>query len=60
MDHSRRSFVAVGLAGTFVSRDGGDHWVQTDTVALNAVRFSGRTGIAVGPRGRIGRTDRIE
>jgi photosystem II stability/assembly factor-like uncharacterized protein len=57
---STRDVVAVGLAGTFVSRDGGDHWTQADTVPLNAVRFSGRMGIAVGPRGRIGRTDGIE
>lgn len=52
---SPRSVVAVGLAGTFVSRDGGEHWTQTDTVALNSVRFSGRTGFAVGPRGRVAR-----
>lgn len=57
---SVRDVVAVGLAGTYVSRDGGDHWVQTDTVALNAVRFHGRAGIAVGPRGRIGRTEGLE
>lgn len=51
--------VAVGLAGTFVSHDGGDHWVQTDTVPLNAVRFSGARGVAVGPRGRVAWTDGI-
>jgi len=45
--------VAVGLAGTFVSRDGGDSWVHTDTVPLNAVRFVGGRGFAVGPRGRV-------
>ncbi len=49
--------VAVGLAGTFVSRDSGQTWTQTDTVAMNSVRFSGRAGIAVGPRGRIAWTD---
>lgn len=54
-----RDLVAVGLAGTFVSRDGGDSWTQTDTIALNSVRFFGRTGIAVGPRGRIARTDGV-
>ena len=54
---SGRDVVAVGLAGTFVSRDGGDHWTQTDSIPMNAVRFHGRTGIAVGPRGRIGRMD---
>jgi photosystem II stability/assembly factor-like uncharacterized protein len=50
--------VAVGLAGTFVSTDSGATWAQTDTVALNAVRFSGTTGIAVGPHGRIARMER--
>jgi photosystem II stability/assembly factor-like uncharacterized protein len=50
--------VAVGLAGTFESRDSGQTWMQTDTIALNSVRFSGSTGIAVGPRGRIARLER--
>jgi photosystem II stability/assembly factor-like uncharacterized protein len=50
---------AVGLAGTFVSRDSGQSWTQTDTVAMNSVRFSGRSGFAVGPRGRIARTESI-
>jgi photosystem II stability/assembly factor-like uncharacterized protein len=49
--------VAVGLAGTFVSRDSGQTWTQSDSVPLNSVRFSGRTGFAVGPRGRVARTD---
>ena len=52
--------VAVGIAGTFVSRDGGQRWTQTDTIPLNAVRFSGRTGIAVGPHGRVARADGVE
>lgn len=51
--------VAVGLAGTFVSRDSGQTWTQTDSIALNSVRFSGRAGVAVGPRGRVARTDSI-
>jgi photosystem II stability/assembly factor-like uncharacterized protein len=51
--------VAVGLAGTFVSRDSGQTWTQTDTIPLNSVRFSGRTGFAVGPRGRVARVDSI-
>lgn len=54
-----RDVVAVGLAGTFVSRDGGDSWIQTDSVPLNAVRFYGRTGVAVGPGGRIARSDGV-
>jgi len=51
--------VAVGTAGTFVSRDSGQTWMQTDTLALNSVRFFGRAGIAVGPRGRIARLDSL-
>lgn len=51
--------VAVGLAGTFVSRDSGNTWVQTDSVPLNSVRFAGRAGFAVGPRGRVARMDSL-
>ncbi len=51
--------VAVGLAGTFVSRDSGQTWTQTDTVPLNSVRFRGRAGFAVGPRGRVARMDSL-
>jgi photosystem II stability/assembly factor-like uncharacterized protein len=47
--------VAVGLAGTFLSRDGGDHWTQMDTVPMNTVRAAGETVFSVGPRGRIAR-----
>jgi len=54
-----RRLVAVGLAGTFVSRDGGDTWTQTDTVALNSVRFAGQRGFAAGPRGRVAYLDSI-
>ena len=52
---SRARLVAVGLAGTFVSADSGRTWAQTDTVAMNAVRFAGTTGFAAGPRGRVAR-----
>jgi photosystem II stability/assembly factor-like uncharacterized protein len=52
---TRNRLVAVGLAGTFVSSDGGNRWTQVDTVAMNSVRFHGATGIAVGPRGRVAR-----
>ena len=52
-----RHAVAVGLAGTFMTRDGGETWSQTDTVALNAVRCTRGTCVAVGPRGRIARMD---
>lgn len=50
-----RRVVAVGLAGTFLSRDAGDSWTQTDTIPLNAVRATQDAWIAVGPRGRLAR-----
>jgi photosystem II stability/assembly factor-like uncharacterized protein len=56
---SAADVVAVGLTGTFVSRDGGQTWAHIDTIPLNSVRFSGTTGVAVGPHGRIGRTSGI-
>ena len=51
--------VAVGLAGTFVSRDGGDSWAQTDTVAMNSVRCAGQRCFAAGPRGRVAVMDSL-
>lgn len=49
-----RSLVAVGLAGTALSRDGGESWTMTDSVAYNSVAFAARdAGWAAGPRGRI-------
>lgn len=49
-----RSLVAVGLAGTARSSDGGDSWVMVDSVAYNTVAFASRDdGWAVGPGGRI-------
>lgn len=54
-----RLMVAVGLAGTFVSRDAGDSWTQTDTIPLNAVRSTGRGFVAVGPRGRAAYIDSL-
>ncbi len=51
-----QSLVAVGLAGTARSSDGGRSWLMVDTVAYNAVAFASKTdGWAVGPRGRIAR-----
>jgi photosystem II stability/assembly factor-like uncharacterized protein len=51
-----RSLVAVGLAGTARSTDGGESWAMVDTVAYNSVAFASRdAGWAVGPRGRIAR-----
>jgi photosystem II stability/assembly factor-like uncharacterized protein len=52
---SASNVVAVGLAGSFVSRDGGQSWSQTDTIPMNTVRFRGSAGFAVGPRGRVAR-----
>ena len=55
-DSAAREFVAVGLAGTAVSRDGGESWIATDTLAFNAVRFGpGGFGVAAGPDGRLAR-----
>lgn len=46
--------VAVGGAGTAVSRDDGRSWAVVDTATLNAVSFAAPgTGWAVGPRGRV-------
>ncbi len=47
------TYVAVGLAGTSVSTDGGDSWTMVDSVPYNSVVFVGTSGWAVGPRGRI-------
>ena len=49
-----RSLVAVGLAGTARSTDGGESWTMVDSVAYNSVTFASRdAGWAAGPRGRI-------
>jgi photosystem II stability/assembly factor-like uncharacterized protein len=59
-----RSVVAVGLAGTARSADGGESWIMVDSVAYNSVAFASRdAGWAVGPRGRVARwspTPRVE
>lgn len=54
---TRATFVAVGLAGTAVTTDGGSTWAMVDTVAYNSVAFGAARdgGWAVGPRGRIAR-----
>src|SRR5207248_2642116 len=50
------SVIAVGLAGTAFSTDGGESWRMVDSVGYNAVRFEGsNAGWAVGPKGRIAR-----
>ena len=49
-----RSMVAVGLAGTARSSDGGESWLMVDRVAYNSVAFASReSGWAAGPDGRI-------
>ncbi len=51
-----RDLIAVGLTGTDRSRDGGQTWMAVDTVAYNSVQFERHgAGLAVGPKGRIGR-----
>jgi photosystem II stability/assembly factor-like uncharacterized protein len=55
------TFVAVGGAGTAVTRDAGRAWTVTDTTTLNAVSFAAPddgaggapVGWGVGPRGRV-------
>lgn len=50
--------VAVGLAGTVRSTDGGRSWTTVDSVAYNSVAFAApNVGWAVGPRGRIAKWD---
>lgn len=49
-----RLLVAVGLAGTATSVDGGESWSMVDTLGFNSVAFAAQNaGWAVGPRGRI-------
>ena len=50
------TLVAVGLAGTARSDDGGQSWRMVDTTAYNSVRFvGGHDGVAAGPGGRVAR-----
>jgi photosystem II stability/assembly factor-like uncharacterized protein len=56
VDGRAAAVVAVGLAGTMLSRDDGATWTRIDTTAYNAVSFaSPRAGWAVGSGGRIAR-----
>jgi photosystem II stability/assembly factor-like uncharacterized protein len=51
------AIVAVGLAGTGVSPDGGKKWIEVGRTPYNTASFAknGRAGWAVGPKGTIGR-----
>jgi len=49
-----KAVVAVGLAGTARSNDGGESWAMVDTVPYNSVTFASHdAGWAAGPKGRI-------
>jgi photosystem II stability/assembly factor-like uncharacterized protein len=49
-----RSYVAAGLAGSGVSRDGGRTWAVLDHTPVNSVAFAGpSSGWAVGPKGLL-------
>ena len=50
-----RSVVAVGLAGTGISIDGGRTWKAIDTTPYNTAGFASGGGWAVGPKGVIAR-----
>jgi photosystem II stability/assembly factor-like uncharacterized protein len=52
------SIVAVGLAGTGISSDGGKTWTAIDTTPYNTVGFAAEAGFAVGPKGVIARWKR--
>jgi photosystem II stability/assembly factor-like uncharacterized protein len=58
---SGEELIAVGLAGTAVSRDGGRTWEALDAAPFNAVAFAGRrAGWAVGPKGAVARFRKAE
>lgn len=50
--------VAVGLAGTGISSDGGKSWTALDATPYNTAGFGGGGGFAVGPKGVIARWKR--
>jgi photosystem II stability/assembly factor-like uncharacterized protein len=54
-DTDHPMWVAVGTSGSSFSLDGGHNWENFDDEAYNAVAFSGATGFAAGPDGRIAR-----
>jgi photosystem II stability/assembly factor-like uncharacterized protein len=56
-DTSPSTLVAVGPGGVDLSTDNGETWRTIDTETHWSVAFSGRTGWAVGPEGRVTRID---
>lgn len=51
-----RALVAVGLSGSGISLDGGEHWTAVDGEAWHAASFAAPdAGWVVGPEGRIAR-----
>jgi photosystem II stability/assembly factor-like uncharacterized protein len=46
-------WIATGPSGSDISLDNGADWKQFDSTGYNALAFSGASGWAVGPRGRI-------
>lgn len=52
------AIVAVGLAGTGVSSDGGKSWTALDATPYNTAGFAGGSGFAVGPKGVVARWKR--
>lgn len=51
---TRGVFVAAGLAGSGLSRDGGKTWIEIDRTPVNTVGFADATrGWAVGPKGLL-------
>ena len=51
-----RLWIATGTSGSDVSTDGGVNWKLFDSGNFNALSFtSGKSGLAVGPKGRVAR-----
>lgn len=49
-----RTYVAAGLAGSGITRDGGKSWTVIDRTPVNTVGFAGAgSGWAVGPKGLL-------
>lgn len=51
----RKMWIVTGTSGSDVSTDGGKSWKQFDDASYNAMSFAGKSGWAVGARGRVAR-----